>query len=411
MFKEIHHNLNNFLIGLNIDEKYAFWLKNLIIIVGIIIFSVIVNYVAKIIISKVVTRIAKKSKNTWDDVLLKYHVFTKLSHFAPAMIIYFLAPFALYDMGLFYVFIQTFAKVYMVFVFIMAFNAFLKAINDIYETYPIAKEKPIRGYLQILKIIIYFVCAIIILSFILQRSPMFFLGGLGALTAVLMLVFKDTILGFVASIQLATNNMLHIGDWITMSQHGADGIVVEMNISTVKVQNFDKTITMIPTYLLIAESFQNWRGMEQSGVRRMKRSFKIDINSVKTLDLELIKKIENFNLTKEFCKPFIKKMDNANFILSENGNIMTNLTLFRLYFEQLIKNNPNIDKNNSLIIRNLDPDDKGIPIEMYAFSKIQEWAKLETMQSEILEHIYIVLPVFDLRLFQLASGFEVSAKK
>lgn len=412
MFKNIYDNLHNWLVlDLNIDIKYVNWLENLIIIVGVLILSLIVDFLAKKIILQIVIRFTKRTKNTWDDVLLEHKVFTKLSHLVPAIFIYAIAPYAFFKMGIFYIFVQTMAKVYMVAVFLMAFNAFLKAVNIIYEAYPISKIKPIRGYLQVVKIVVYFICTIVILSFLLQKSPMYFLGGLGALAAVLMLVFKDTILGFVASIQLSANDMVRIGDWITMTRHGADGNVIEMNLTTVKVQNFDKTITMIPTYALIAESFQNWRGMEQSGVRRIRRIIKIDINSVKPLDAELISKMETNPFLSNLIKPYIAKLKTSTVIKSENGNVITNLTIFRLYFEQLVKNNPNIDENDSILIRNLDPDDKGIPIELYAFSKVQAWTELETLTSEIFEHIYAILSEFDLRLFQLTSGYESTIRK
>lgn len=412
MFKTIYNSLHSWLVmDLNIDVTYVNWLENLIIIVGVAILSLIVDFIAKKIVLQIVIRFTKRTKNTWDDVLLKFKVFTKLSHLAPAIFIYAIAPYAFFKMGVFYILVQTLAKVYMVAVFLMSFNAFLKAINVIYEAYPISKIKPIRGYLQVVKIIIYFICLIVILSFLMQKSPMYFLGGLGALAAVLMLVFKDTILGFVASIQLSANDMVRIGDWITMTKHGADGNVIEMNLTTVKVQNFDKTITMIPTYALIAESFQNWRGMEESGVRRVRRIIKIDINSVKPLNAELMCKMEINPFLSKLIKQYNAKLKNSNVIVSENGNVVTNLTIFRLYFEQLVKNNPNIDDENAVLIRNLDPDDKGIPIELYAFSKVQAWAELEIMISEIYEHIYAVLPEFDLRLFQLTSGYESMIRK
>ncbi len=279
-----------------------------------------------------------------------------------------------------------------------------------YETLPVAKDRPIKGYIQIVQIIIYCAVIILVLSTILGKSPFKLLAGIGALAAVLILVFKDTILGFIAGIQLAANNMLQIGDWISMPKHHADGTVTEITLNTVKVQNWDKTISTIPTYALVSDSFENWRGMEESGGRRIKRHINIDMRTVKFCTPEMLKRFKKIIYLKEYIESKEKEIKNynkENNIPDEivvNGRRMTNLGTFRKYLEFYLKNHPMIHNDMTFLVRHLQPSEKGIPLEIYVFSKDLRWAYYESIQADIIDHVLAVIPEFDLSVFQNPTG-------
>lgn len=402
--------VHSWLLNLDINEQYIHFLRDTIYFVGIAFFAVLVNFVVKKIIVTTLYRIAKKTETEWDDYLFERKVFQRLSHLAPAAIIFHLSPYIYPEYGGFVYIAQVSAKLYMLFTLIFATDAFLNALHDIYQTFDVSKIRPIKGYLQVVKIIIYIIGGIFALSFLLNKSPMYLLTGLGALTAVLLLVFKDVILGFVASIQLTANDMIRPGDWIAMSKAGADGTVIEMNLTTIKVQNWDKTITTIPTYSLITDSFQNWRGMQESGVRRIKKSFLIDMNTIHFCDEAMIQKFEQVQLIKNFMinmQDELKQYNsqhNVDTSILVNGRRQTNIGVFRAYLEAFLRSNENIDQTLTLIVRQLEPVEKGLPIEMYMFSKIQDMDGYEALQANIYDHILAVLPEFDLAIFQNPTG-------
>ena len=269
-----------------LGENITGYLMNVLFILIILVLSYLVNIIAKRVILAGVSKLIKSSSSSWDDMFLKNKVFKRLSHVAPALVIYLLIPLAFPDSTFFVSLLRNGAIIYMVIIALMVLDSFLNTCHDIYQTFEVSKEIPIKGIVQAIKIILIFIGGIMILSTITNKTPLYFLSGLGALTAVLMLIFKDAILGFVAGIQLSANNMVHKGDWIEMPQFGADGDVLDVSLTTVKVQNWDKTITTIPTYSLISHSFRNWRGMEESGGRRIKRAFYIDMTSIKFCDRE-----------------------------------------------------------------------------------------------------------------------------
>jgi miniconductance mechanosensitive channel len=275
---------------------------------------------------------------------------------------------------------------------------------------PISKGRSIKGYVQVVKLFFYCIGVILILSIILGESPKGILAGLGALAAVLILVFKDTILGFVASIQLSANQMVKPGDWISMPSHNADGTVTEITLNTVKVQNWDKTISMIPTYALVSDSFYNWRGMEESGGRRIKRSVNIDIKSITVASPELIAKLKKIHFIREYIEQRQKEIEEYNQThhiddsTIVNGRRMTNIGIFRRYVEAYLKQHPKVHDNMTFLVRHLQPTEKGLPLEVYVFSKEQEWAKYESLQADIFDHLLAVLPEFELRAFQNPSG-------
>jgi miniconductance mechanosensitive channel len=287
-------------------------------------------------------------------------------------------------------------------------STLLDTINDIYNSYNLSKSKPIKGFLQVVKITIFVIIAILIVSTLLHKSPGALLTGLGAFAAVIMLVFKDSILGFVAGINISANNMLHIGDWIVMPSSGADGDVIEISLTIVKVQNFDKTIVTIPTYKLMSESFTNWRGMEESGGRRIKRSINIDIKSIKFLSPDDIERFKGYKLLTDYINEMSEeiKIANSTETIPVNQKRLTNIGSFRKYIHNYLTENEDINNDMTFMIRQLEPTEKGLPLQIYCFSKNQKWVDYENIQSDIFDHVMAVLPEFDLKAFQTLSNLE-----
>jgi len=306
--------------------------------------------------------------------------------------------------------IDIITKIYMIFTVLVVINSFLNALSHIYQNYEISKSKPIKGYIQAVKVVLFIIGGILIVASLLNKSPNALFVGLGTLSAVLMIVFKDPLLGFVGGIQLSTNNMIRIGDWIAMHKFGADGNVIDISLTSVKVQNWDKTITTIPTYALITDYFQNWRGMEESGGRRIKRSINIDMDSVKFCTPEMLSKFYKFQYLSKYVEnkeKEIEKFNKQNNIDNEyliNGRRQTNLGVLRAYLKEYLHKNSNINDSMTFLVRQLQPTELGIPIEIYVFSKIQAWADYEDVQSDIFDHVLAIIPEFELRVFQNPTG-------
>ncbi|WP_462280464.1 mechanosensitive ion channel family protein [Salinivirga cyanobacteriivorans] len=383
-------------------------------ILAIIAISIIADWVAKRIILQTIKQIVRKSKVTWDDVIFERKVFNRLSHLAPAIVIYYLIEVAFPEASGWVNFVQKLTYMYMVFIGILVLDSFVTALHEIYKRNPISKDRPIKGYVQVVQIVIYFFGVITILAVLLGKSPGALLAGLGALAAVLMLVFRDSILGLVAGIQLSLNKMVKIGDWITMPSHNADGNVTEITLNTVKVQNFDKTITTIPTYALVSESFSNWRGMLESGGRRIKRSLYIDIRSIKFCSKELLDNLQRVHRLTDYIEKRRKEVEEYNKSqgvdqsIMANGRRMTNIGVFRKYIEEYLKHHPMINKDMTFLIRQLQTTEKGVPIEIYVFSKEKEWVKFESIQADIFDHLLAAINEFELSLYQNPSGNDIS---
>jgi miniconductance mechanosensitive channel len=311
-------------------------------------------------------------------------------------------------------FLTKISKIYFIAVIIFVANALLNSIRSIYDTTEYAHHRPIKGYIQLVKIFFFFLMGILIISVLLGRDPTVLLAGLGAMAAVLMLVFKDTILGFVASIQLSANEMVKIGDWIEMKSHGADGDVIDITLNTVKVQNWDKTISTIPTYALVSESFNNWKGMEEAGGRRIKRSINIDMSSIRFCDEAMLKRFERFDLISDYVKGKEEEVSkfNKKRNLSEedriSGRRQTNVGIFRKYLEVYLYQHPMVSKNLTFLVRQLQPTSTGLPIEIYVFCTSTAWAVYESVQSDIFDHVLAVIPEFELKVFQQPSGADIS---
>lgn len=379
----------------------------------VLLLSVIVDFIAKRYILKSLTYVITRSKTKWDDAVLRQGAPNRLAHLAPATVIFVLTPFALEGMETAVTFIRGATQIYMIIILMLVLDALLNTLEEIYRGFRASKEIPIKGFIQITKIALYFLSAIFIISILLNKTPLFLLSGIGALTAVLMLIFKDAILGFVAGIQLAANRMVSNGDWIEMPKYGADGDVLEVTLTTVKVQNWDKTVTTIPTYALISESFKNWRGMQESGGRRIKRAVNIDMSSIRFCNEEMLKRFGKIQYISEYIETkrveleeFNKtiKADNASLA---NGRRMTNVGTFRAYVKAYLLNHPMISKEMTFLVRQLKPTEYGLPIEIYVFSTDKVWANYEAIQADIFDHILAVVPEFDLRVYQNPSGSDL----
>ena len=403
-------NIEELLTRWGLPENYVTLLNILAGIILIVIIAIVTDIVLKKVIINVIERIVKKSKTIWDDILLNKKILTRLSHLAPALIIFYSLRFVLYDYESVATIIQEAIRIYIIILSLMIINPLISGLHNIYQTLPVSKDRSIKGYIQVVKIIIYFIAILLIIAVLFNKEVTKLLTGLGAVAAILILVFKDTLLGFVASIQLSANNMIKVGDWITMPKYNADGTVTEISLHTVKVQNWDKTIITIPTYALVSDSFVNWRGMEESGGRRIKRSINIDMKSVKFCTAEMVEKFRKIQFLKEYVKEkqaeieLYNKENDIDESVIVNGRRMTNIGTFRKYLENYLHNHPKIHDNMTFLIRQLQPADKGMPIEVYVFSNDQRWANYESIQSDIFDHILAVIPEFELRVFQSPSG-------
>ena len=356
-------------------------------------------------------RLSSLTNQQWDNVLVEKHVFQRLLNFVPLILIYVLTSPILAGTELLAL-SQTLINVLFLLAAMLTVDALLSALLAIYSSSGISKEISITPFVQVLKLALYFVSGILLLSLLLQKTPLYFLSGLGALTAVLMFVFKDILMGFVAGIQLIANKMVAPKDWIEMPKYGADGDVIEITLTTVKVQNFDNTITTIPTYALINESFKNWRNMNLSGGRRIKRYVNIDLSSIKFCDTEMLERFTKIQLITNAIKDRQaeikvsneeKNVDESTIV---NGRRLTNIGIFRAYVDAYLRQHPQISNQMTFLVRQLSPRENGLPIEIYVFCKETNWNIYEAVQADIFDHILAVVPEFDLRVFQEPSGSD-----
>lgn len=405
--------LKEILLHWGFSEQYASFTKSLIIILLVIILAFLSYFITKKILVNIIRKFVKRSKAKWDDILLNRKILRRVSHLLPALIIYFFAKNGLTEFPRISAFLQSGSYIYIIFIGMFILDAFLNALNELYSTLPASKERPIKGYIQSIKIVIYFIGTIVIISVLIGKSPLKLLASLGAIAAILILIFKDTILGLVSGIQLTANQMVKIGDWITMPSKNADGTVMEITLNTVKVQNFDKTIVTIPTYSLISESFQNWKGMEESEGRRIARSININLNSIKFCDHKMLEKFKKIKLIEQYISEKQVEIEefNKSLDLDDNDKVsrrnLTNIGVFRKYIEIYLENHPKVHGKGSgytLIVRHLQPTEKGLPMQVYCFSKEQAWAKYEQVQADIFDHILAVIPEFELSVYQNPSG-------
>jgi miniconductance mechanosensitive channel len=388
------------------------FLSTLVLIAIVLFLSWLANLIAKGVILTIVTRIVKKTTSTWDDIFLEQKVFTRLSHLAPALVIWFMAGWALKEYPIWLIRVHNLSYIYMVIAGTVVLSSFIEAWHKIYNTLEISQHRHIKGYVQLVKIFVYLVAVLVIVSVVFKKDILTLLAGLGAMAAVLILVFKDTLLGLVGSIQLSANDMLKIGDWITIPGRSVDGLVTDITLYTVKIQNFDKTIITVPTYSLVNESFQNWKGMEAAGVRQIKRSIYIDMTSIRFPDKALLEKLSRVPVLKAYFASSNKHNSEAKTDGDSDqlGSMkVTNLGLFRIYAENYLQNHPDIDKSQTIVVRHRPADGNGLPLEIYAFSKLNQFNSYENVQSELFEHLIAVLNEFGLKVFQQPTGHDLTA--
>jgi miniconductance mechanosensitive channel len=405
--------LKDIFIQSGLSYSLSSFMSTVALVLGSIALSWLTNLIAKTIILKVVTRIVKKTTSLWDDIFLEQKVFTRLSHFAPAIVIWLMAGWVLKANPVWLIFVHKLVYIYMVLVGMIVINSFIEAWHKIYNTLPISQHRHIKGYVQLVKIFVILVAILIIVSVIFRKDISTILTGLGAMAAVLILVFKDTLLGLVASIQLSADKMLSVGDWITMPGRSIDGTVTDITLNTVKIRNFDKTIITIPTYSLVNESFQNWKGMEESGVRRISRAIFIDMRSIRFLDVQLKRKFSAYPVLKEYIETYEISGASSNYSDSDaespffNPSRLTNLGLFRFYTETYLKQHPLIDPKEPVILRHRDPVGNGLPLQVYVFTKNNQMTSYENVQSDIFEHILAIIGEFGLKVFQQPTGDDL----
>jgi miniconductance mechanosensitive channel len=407
----------DFLMTLKFPEFYAEMINLIVLSLVVLLTSILLNFLSKKIISNFFVKLSSKTTNNFDDYLISNRAQIYISKLIPVLFIYWVIPFWLMGFESLINYTTIFVEIYSILLIIWIIRSFLRSGKDYLKTIESLKDKPIESFVQVCLIVVWFLGILIIFSLITGKEISTFLTAMGALSAVILLIFKDTILGFVASIQLSANDLIRIGDWITMEKYGADGDVIEINLNSVKIQNFDKTITTIPTYKLISDSFKNWRGMSDSNVRRIKRALLIKGSSIKFLsendlnELKKIKLIEGYIIKKE--KEISEynlnlKIDDSSLV---NGRSLTNLGLFRIYIEEFLDNNPSINSEMTLMCRQLTPTSQGVPLEIYAFSKDQDWKKYEDIMSDIFDHLLASLKTFHLELFELPSSLNNKANE
>ncbi len=401
--------ISQYLVSYGMNEELSVYISNFFAAVIIILISALAYLVARKIVLRVLRSFISKSRSRWGEILLKNSVFERITSIVPAFVIHSFAPV----FPSFQDWIQRIAFCYIVLAVLLALDKLLDSVDDIYKNYEVSKMRPIKGYLQVVKIGAFAIGIIIIISALMDRSPLLLISGIGAATAVLLLVFQNSILGFVAGLQLSANNMVQLDDWIEMPQYRADGEVIEISLHTVKVQNWDRTITTIPTNALVSESFKNWKGMEESGGRRIKRAINLDMTSIKFCDEEMLDRYKEIQYIKDYIENKEKEIgtynqnndiDSANMA---NGRHLTNIGTFRAYIVNYLKNHPKVHKGMTRMVRQLDPTEKGLPIEVYVFLNETEWVSYEAIQADIFDHIMAVIPEFDLRIFQSPGWYDM----
>lgn len=385
-------------------------------VVAVLFVAYLADVVTRRRVLKLVSLLIKRSQCDWDDVLQEHRVFERLSHLIPGIVVYFgvqLVPGLAADVE---TFVQRLAAAFIVAVVALTIGAFLSAANDIYRQFEISKSRPIKGYLQVIKIVVYVLGTVVVVATLMDQNPLIFVSGIGAMTAVLMLVFKDTILSLVASVQIASNDMVRLGDWVEMPKLNADGDVIDIALHTVKIRNFDNTITTVPTSKFIDESFKNWRGMSESGARRIKRSIYIDKSTIRFLTDEEVNRFKRFKLLEDYVEKKQEEIRAFNESLGGSGEDvnwrrMTNIGTLRAYIVNYLRNHPKIDQSRTLLVRQLAPTPHGLPIELYVFCNDTRWVAYEGVQADIFDHIIALLPEFGLRLFQHPTGADWIASR
>jgi len=410
MENRIDHIVYQWLLDLGLAESIAHQVQFVLEVLVLVLLCFIANTFAKKIFVRIITVVVKRTNFVWDDILLENKVFDRLAHLAPALVVQATATYVFADFQDFIPFVIRMADAYMIAVALMVVISIFNTLDHYFKQTESLKDKPIDSYFQLTRMVAYFVGGVLVVSRVFDKDPQGILTAMGALTAVSMLVFKDTILGFVASIQLSANDMVRVGDWVSMPKYGADGDVIKITLNTVKVQNWDKTISTIPTYSFISDSFKNWRGMAEAGGRRIKRSIVMKSGSVKFCTEEMVSRFKNYDLLKEYLNDRVEEIEsyntnnqvNKNFLI--NGRHLTNIGVFRAYAEAYVKSLDVIHPDLTLMVFQTEGNEFGVPIQVYCFTKTTDWGEYENIQSDIFDHLYAAVPEFGLEVFQHPSG-------
>ena len=407
-------NISSWLLQFKLGEAIAQLLGLGLAVLCLASLAWFANYATKRFIASIIQPLINKSGAQWDDQLAEHRVLIRFSHIVPAAIIQVFAPSLFQGYDQIIMISQVAVSTYLIIIALFVIDGVLNFARSIWDQLPVGKRFPAKSFIQAAKLVINLVGCIFILSALLGKSPLVFFSGLGAVTAILLLIFKDAILGLVAGFQLSVNNMVMVGDWIEMPGPGADGEVVDVSLTTVKVQNWDKTITTVPTYSLISDSFKNWRGMSESGGRRIKRSLNIDLRTIQFADESLLKRFKGIRILGPYLEQKLSDIqqhnDDVGDDLSEliNGRRLTNVGTFRAYCLAYLRNHPKIHTSGmTLLVRQLAPNEKGLPIELYAFANDTAWANYEDIQGDIFDHLLSILSEFQLSAFQEPSGADV----
>lgn len=380
----------------------------------VLVTALLVGWVANRFLVPLMEKAVRRSSNQWDDTLIAHGFFRRCGTILPLVTVVVIVDLVFSAQTQTAEIVRRLTLALLVLAGVRIITSFLAAALQIYVSHDQARGRSLRGYVELVKIILWVMAAIIAVALLTDKSPWGIMSVLGGLTAVLLLIFKDTILGFVASLQISANNMARVGDWIEMPQYGADGDVVDVSIHTVKVQNWDKTITTIPTYALVSNSFKNWRGMAESGGRRIKRAINLDMNSVRFCDHEMLARFGEYELLKEYLAAKHAEIESYHRerridpAANKNGRRQTNLGVFRAYIVAYLRANSNIHQEMTFLVRHLAPTSQGLPMEIYVFSKDQVWANFEAIQADIFDHLLAIVPEFELRVFQYPSGRDFS---
>ena len=409
----LSERMQTWLAGLHLDKAPEGLMAMLLWVLAVIVMSWIAFVISRRIVDRVIHRVLKHSRFTWDDLLLENRLFMRLTLMVPAFVIHLAIPLVLADYPNTKAAVSGAVGVYFIIVALVVLDALINTLHGIYQTLRVSREVPLKGFTQVLKILLYCTGVVLTISVILDRSPVYLLSGLGAMTAVLMLIFKDPILGFVAGIQLISNRMLKNGDWIEMPKYGADGDVVDITLTTVKVRNWDKTITTIPTYALINDSFKNWRGMQESQGRRIKRAIYIDMNTVTFCTPAMLERFSRIRYIADYMQQKRQELERYHTDHgidakdAANARRLTNIGTFRAYVYAYLQNHPMINTGMTFLIRQLAPTQHGLPLEIYVFCKDKAWANYEAVQSDIFDHILSIVGEFDLKVYQYPSGADI----
>lgn len=408
--------IDQLLVYIGISADSARGIDQWVILAIIVAIGVGLDFLIRLLLLQVVRRVVKQTKVTWDDIIFDDKVLRRLCHIVTPILVVVMLPIAFPDQNGLVVLITRLVQIAIVIAVLRFVNSLLEAIFQLMGRREEWKGKPLKGLMQTGQVIAFLVAVILVFSILLDRSPAMFLTGLGASAAIFMLVFRDSILGFVSGIQLSANNMLKVGDWISMPKYGADGTVEEVTLNTVKVRNWDNTIVTLPPYLLVSDSFQNWRAMQLSGGRRVKRSVNIDMTSVRFCTPAMLEKYRNIDLIREYVDQTEQRVEQYNAThgikpgeRKINGLHQTNLGVFRAYLERYLRNEVPVNQGMTLMVRQLQPTETGLPMELYFFTDTVVWVDYERIQSDVFDHVLAVIPEFDLRVFQNPSGADIEA--